>query len=207
MKLGEIKLEALRLMFMGGALEIGWDQLVDMLDDDTYGYYLSRMPGAIDRALAVIERRRVVPTRSYAFEAAGEEVLRLDLRAEIPDFYDIERLICEDGCGYDGAAPYRREGDVLVILSPEDGARYTLLYLPTLRRVGAGTDDALELSLPDQIACLIPYAIKGDLFRDDDPDEAEAARARFEMGLEEIRQGRRDGYAGSVRTVYGGGLL
>ncbi len=206
MTLGEIKLEALRLMFMGGAMNIGEDQLVDMLDDDTYGYYLSRMPGAIDRALSVIERRRVVPSKAYDLDTA-EGQRRFDLRELIPDFYDVVRLICEDGYDYDEVADVRREGDVLVLPSVEATARYTLLYLPTLRRVNAGTDDALELPLPEQIACLLPYAIKADLFRDDEPDEAEAARARFEVGLEEIRNEGRHGSLGSVRTVYGGGLL
>ncbi|MBQ8399329.1 MAG: hypothetical protein IJX08_05090, partial [Clostridia bacterium] len=41
---------------------------------------------------------------------------------------------------------------------------------------------------PDDIACHIPCFIKGDLYRDDEPDEAGEARNFFEAAMEEIKR-------------------
>ena len=209
MTLGEVKLEALRLIDGSRVLELGDDQLVDALGDETLGYYLSRMVGAINRALGAIERAGVLPCRRYVItrevcEATlREDVLRFDARAVIPDYGEAVRLVVEHGDGYDGAAEYRREQDVLLLADFDDTARYALLYRPRLTRVHAGTDDQTEMEGPDEPLCaLIPYFIKGDLFRGDDPDEADAAMMVFRTGLAEARRSE-SGVQRAVRTVYG----
>ena len=204
MKLGEIKVEALRLMFMGGALEIGADQLVDFADDDTYGYYLSRMPGAINRALAVIERRRVLPVRTVRLTSDGRECARYSLKSIAPDLYEIERLAWSREGEYEPNENYVIEGGDLLVPSFDPEADYTLLYYPRVERVSAGTDDKKEIEIPEEIAEVIPYAIKGDLFRDDESSEADAARAFFESALRDIVLSRNAGSQGSVCTAYGG---
>lgn len=208
MKLGDIKVEALRLMFMGGALEIGADQLVDFADDQTYGYYLSRMPGAINRAFSIIERRRVLPVKAVRLIATGEgSTARFHLKAVATDLYDVERITYEREGHYDTGIDYHLEGGELIVHDFDKDACYTLLYRPRIDRVSAGTDDQKEIDIPDEIAEVIPYAVKGDLFRDDESDEAEAARARFEYALNEIAVAHSSGQVGAVATVYGGGLM
>lgn len=207
MKLGDIKVEALRLMFMGGALEIGADQLADFADDATYGYYLSRMSGAINRAFSVIERRHVLPVKAVRLVADGDGMVRFDLRSIAPDLYDVARVTWSREGTYEPSADHHIEGAELLVPAFDAEADYTLLYYPCIERVSVGTSDEKEIELPDEIAEVIPYAIKGDLFRDDENEEADAARVFFETALHEIALSHEHGAQGAVQAVYGGGLL
>lgn len=206
MKLGDIKVEALRLMFMGGAMEIGADQLLDYADDTTYGYYLSRMPGAINRAFSVIERRHVLPVKAVRLVADGDGTVRFDLKTLAPDLYDVARLTWSWEGAYLPSAEYQMEGTDLLVPAFDTEADYTLLYYPRIPRVSDGTPDTNEIDLPDEIAEVIPYAIKGDLFRADNETEADAARVFFEAALQEIALSHEHGSQGAVCTTYGGML-
>lgn len=207
MKLGDIKVEALKLMFMGGAMEIGADQLLDFADDHTYGYYLSRMPGAINRAFAVIERKGVLPLRAVQLTAPESGVARFHLPGVAPDLYEVARVSWHRHGVHEPNEDYMLEGGDLIVHDFDKDADYRLVYHPRIERIGAGTSDETEIDIPDEIAELIPYAIKGDLFRDDDSDEADAARARFEYALDEIRRSHAPDFAGAVQTVYGMGWM
>lgn len=212
MKLGDIKAEALQVMFVNAGRDIAADNLVDYVGDDTYGYYLVNMPGAINRAFSVLERKRVLPVRRCELvAAAGEQTprgIRFDMATLVNDYYDVERVTMESYTGYEPVVDYFREGDSILFERFDLSAQYTLLYRPSIRRIGAGTADDYEVSeIPDRIACYLPYAIKAELFRNDDPDEAERARAVFEQAMAEIAAEERGSHQGRVRTVYGGGLM
>jgi hypothetical protein len=211
MKLGDIKAEALRVMFVNAGRDIAADNLVDYVGDNTYGYYLVNMPGAINRAFCMLERARVLPLRSCELiAAAGVETargVRFDMNVIARDFYDAERLVKESAHSYDATADYMREEDSILIENYDTAAMYRLLYRPSVRRVTMGTPDDYEVEMPDHIAALIPYAVKADLFRDDDPDEAERARKRFEEELAMLSGEVRGSHQGRVKTVYGGGML
>ena len=212
MKLGDIKAQAISLMFVNTTEEIAHDNLLDHVDDDTYGYYLVRMPEAINRAFSAIERARVLPVRSQELvTAAGTETLRgvrFDLGTLISDYYDVERVVKETRASYETVTDYFREGDAIVIEGFDTAAMYRLLYRPSIRRIGAGTADDYEVSeIPDRMACYLPYAIKAEIFRNDDPDEAERARAVFEEAMAAFAMEERASHRGRVRTVYGGGLM
>lgn len=212
MKLGDIKAEALQVMFVNAGRDIAADNLVDYVGDDTYGYYLVNMPGAINRAFAAVERKRVLPVRRCELvAAAGEQTprgIRFDMATLVNDYYDVERVTMESYTGYEPVVDYFREGESIIFERFNLSAQYTLLYRPSIRRVSAGTADDYEVrEIPDRIACYLPYAIKAELFRNDNPDEAEAARAVFEQAMAEIAAEERGSHQGSVRTVYGGGLM
>ena len=211
MKLGDIKAEALRLMFVNGSVDIAADNLVKYVGDDTYGHYLVNMPGAINRAFGNLERARVLPLRSCELiTAAGVETargVRFDMNVMVDDFYDAERLIKESGGSYDATADYMREEGIIYVEGFDTTAMYRLLYRPRMRRVNMGTPDDYEVEMPDHIAAIIPYAIKADLFRDDDPDESDRARRQFEEELAMLQGEVRGSHQGQVKTVYGGGML
>ena len=76
-----------------------------------------------------------------------------------------------------------------------------MIYAPRRKRVTTGTADDEEIALPDKIACLIPYFIKGDLFREDEPAEAADARNLFEASIEAIDNGIKRRQT-SVKTVF-----
>ena len=212
MKLGEIKIQALKLMFVGGQELIDGDALADYLGDDTYGHFLVNMPGAINRALSLLERRRVLPVRSLELEKEKASFFgksaRFDLADLIKDFYDVDRLVYERGDEYVGAQDYRREGDVIVIADFDETAQYRLLYWPRIPRVSISTSDEQELEgIPDHIACYLPYAIKAELFREDEPDEATVAHQLFENAIAQLAREVRGEHISSVQLIYGGGLM
>jgi hypothetical protein len=106
---------------------------------------------------------------------------------------------CEEA--YIGDLDYRREGNVLVLQYFDRDGTYRALYYPRIKRLNDLSGYLEEVEIPDEIACLIPYFIKGDLYRDDEPNEASEARNWFEQGLDELSLQRAEKY-GSVLTVF-----
>ena len=130
---------------------------------------------------------------------ASDSYIRFDLATLIEDFCDIDRLVCERREEYEGNAEFRMEGNVLVLPLLDEHTTYTVLYYPSIPRVTSETDDNTELAIPDKIATHIPYFVKGDLFRDDEPDEANEARNWFEMAMEQVVQTKQS-HSGKVFT-------
>ena len=193
MKYGEIKIESLKLMFLNMGDDIDIEGLETYAQDDTYKGYLVNMPGAINRCFSSIEEKRVLPSKSKAVQRseglASGGFIRFDLPSLIADFYDIERIVSETSDGeYNGDCDYQREGDVLVLerYEEDDDVEYTVIYKPSIERVSSTTDDYKEIEIPNNIASYIPYFVKGDLYRDDEPNEASEARNWFEQAMEEI---------------------
>lgn len=207
MKYGELKIECLKLMFIHDGVDIHSDDLPSYERDENFRFYLASMPGAINRAFSRIEERRVVPSKSRTFRynewTVSGSFMRFDL-SRIRDFFDVERLVYEDTSGaYNGHASYEIEGDTIVLpyYAESDGIKYTLVYKPKLTRVNSYTESDTEIALPEGIAAILPYYVKGDLFRDDEPDEASEARNWFEQALDEIA-GKRDRVQSRVESIY-----
>lgn len=188
MKLGEIKIEALKLMFAGNGQDYNdpdINQLERMKQQQEYKDYLGSMNGSINRCFAVLEERRVLPVKRYDIPSGLLEGGEFDLTS-ISDFFDLERIVYEGADGYRPICEYYREGDVIIIKDFDSEGSYRLIYKPTLPRITSGMGEDTELPIPDRIACYIPYFIKGELFRVDEPDEASEARNWFEMSLDSI---------------------
>ena len=90
----------------------------------------------------------------------------------------------------------------MVIPSAVPSAHYVIYYSPKIKRVTAGTAENTEIPIPDDIASLIPYYVKGELYREEDASEADNAKAWFTAGLNEIVN--RSIIPTGVSTVYGG---
>lgn len=205
MKIGDIKLEAIRLMFVNYNADISIDQIERLKADENYNSYLVNMPGSINRCLSDIEDKRVLPVKAFALDEnkqlASAAIRRFNLLELIPDFFDVERLVCETSNGeYIGDCSYQREGNTLVIFDFDKDNNYTVLYYPSIERITSITSDDLDLTtavkegctpikIPENITALIPYFIKGDLYREDEPNEASEARNWYESGMEKIYQG------------------
>lgn len=186
MKVGDIKIEALRLMFAELDPLVSASNLTSYENSDTIGEYLAGMTGSINRALADIESRRILPERSVCLaditSVQGRHGKRYDLSAPAINFYDVSRIILESDEGYDGCAPYRMEGKKLVLLFPHDSADVTLLYYPKIPPI-ATYDNNKELELPNEIAGVIPYFIKGELYRLDEIGDAAEAMSWYEQRI------------------------
>ena len=220
MTYGEIKIESLKLMFVNAQDVISEDWLEVYEDDETYRSYLDNMRGAINRCFATIEEKRVLPTRSKTLSVsdgnASGAFIRFDLSKLLGDFFDLDRVIMETDAGeYIADCDYRREGNVLVLpishklnkdtneLEPcFDGVMYTAVYSPKIQRIGIGASKDLEISdIPEHIAAYIPYYVKGELFRDDEPNEAAEAMNQFEQRISEIAE-RTVSKSNQVTSIY-----
>ena len=200
MTLGEIKIETLKLMFTNLNNDIIPEKLNNYKLDENYSGYLINMPGAINRCFSSLEEKRVLPSRSEDLNPECEEKTssywRYDL-GDISDFFDIERIVRISSDGeYDSNCEWHREANTLVleinwVWDSENNkfisnSSYTLIYKPRLDRINSATEETKDLNIPDYIASYIPYFLKGDLYRDDEPNEAAEARNWYEQAMEEI---------------------
>lgn len=206
MKLGDIKVESLKIMFVSTHTDLSISELDNALRDENYGSYLVNMPGAINRCFSVLEEKRVLPIKSHTLTSseglASGSYIRFNLASIIEDFCDIDRLVCTKKEEYEGNAEFRMEGSVLVLpLFDDEEEEYTVLYYPSIPRITSETDNETELEIPNKIAAHIPYFVKGDLFRDDEPDEANEARNWFEAAMEQVLATKQS-YSGKVFNKY-----
>ena len=205
MNLGEIKIQPLKLMFVNYNDDIYIEDIYALSTDQNYGSYLVNMTGSINRCFSSIEEKRVLPVKSYTLHYSDGEAdnsfFRFNLNALIPDFFDIERLIYQHKGIYCGDMDYQREADILVLKNPCAEGTYRLLYYPKIARIDSLADNQMELDIPNGIAEQIPYFIKGDLYRDDEPNEASEARNWFEAAMDAIITGRTN-RTGRVCTKY-----
>ena len=188
MKIGDIKIEAIKLMFTNYALDLSINDLQTLLSDENYGSYFVNMPGSIGRALDRIQNACVMPLKSYVVKDEDCEILgsvkRFDTKV-INDLYLIDRITASNTNFYDANAPFDKEGDFLIF--DNDNTQYTVLYYPTIKTVTAKDSDNDELWIPDYLARLIPYFIKGELYQEEEPELAAAARNLFEASLDDLK--------------------
>lgn len=207
MTLRDVKAESLRLMALGNGTEIETDDLSSLMRDVRYRSYLDAMPGAVNRALGRLEQRRAIPPcRSSLSPLDGSvsgSVIRFDLSALIPGFFAVDRVISDSEFDYNASLDYRMEGDTLVLPFDliQNGSQVSVLYFPLLPRISSATPDSFSFPLPDRATALIPYYVKSDLFNEDEPGEAAAARNIFEAALDELSC-QSFGFSHSVSDIY-----
>lgn len=188
MKLGEIKIEALKLMFTNYSFDLGIGDLQSLISNENYGSYIVNMSGAISRALDRIENACVLPMKSKTLDLSemtiGRHVLKYDT-SKIKDLFMIERITADYADGsYDGNVEFTFEGENVLLKNTY--ATYTIVYYPTVASI-SGVLDTDELNVPDKIARLIPYFIKGDLYQEEEPTLASDARNLFEASLDDMK--------------------
>lgn len=180
MTLGEIKIESLRLMFAGN-LGYGLNEngLNALLSDDNYNVYLYAMTGAINRCFADLESKGATPIKSMVLRRDHLADGVFDLTA-IEKYSSLDSVTDKDGRNVE----FVKKGNYLYpppLLSDED---YCVIYYHVgLPRIGEDTGNSKQIELPDELARLIPYFIKGEVYREEDPNEAGEARNWYEQGV------------------------
>lgn len=191
MTIGQIKIEALKLMFANYAEDISSaDEDIDVLmSNESYASYLQNMNGSIHRAVQEMYTKNKVPTSAYYLNGVygttddyGFE--RFNLESLISDFGKFVRLDKEYYGEYFVNYPHRMESNILLLPSHRQG-NYIVRYYPRLDYIERGADNDTELNIPEYLASIIPYFIKGDLYQDDEPNLASEARNWFEQMLAE----------------------
>ncbi len=170
--------------------------------DTALGVYLSSMPGSINRALGDLEMRHVLPLKRRIIEYREWErvgdMLVLNLEG-MESLYEAVRLSRErDG----SEVSFGFEGRVLSTRGLQVGDNAVLLYRPRIRRVEVWENEGELEGVPNEVAALIPYFIKGELFREDDPNEAGEARNWYEASVEMLAQNMQERTMDANARVY-----
>lgn len=206
MRIGDIKVEALKLMFASYDYDFSVSDLSDMEGGEAYRDYLINMPGSINRAFGVLERRGVLPPKSHVITGNADtyDGVTVNMKEAVDDFLDVDRVSFKSIYGeYYPSQPYSREGDTIMLSQLHRGDTYTVFYKPSIKRIDSSSKDADEVPIPDRIAELIPYFVKSELYREEDPEEASRARSLFDQGINELIEFRST--YGAVQTVFGMG--
>ena len=145
------------------------------------------MPPSITRALNRIKSAGVIPQQSYTAETLAENkyIAKYALNVLISDFSKLRRVVVESQSGYCGNYPYTFEGTSVVLFNLHRGNTVTFLYEPRMPVITSVTDDATEIPLPDELASIIPYFVKADVYELDEPELATQSRNIFEGMLAE----------------------
>lgn len=217
MTLGDIKAQALQMM--------GFDEYVDannvddFAEDDNFGPLLRQMWSAVNRCFADLETKRVLPLKRASLPApTGKGTWRRFDYSGIPDLFEVVRLVMETNYGVDDDHPFLlEEGGTLRVNDYDDTADYVVLYRPKLKRLTTNSDNSTVIGLPmgdtdnklenavlpEALAAAVPYFVKSEVHRFDEPDEAGEARNFYEAAVEQYASRAEISRQGAVQTVYG----
>lgn len=202
MKKGTVKTEALKLMFINYAKEIDAEDIPDLMADDNYSSYLVNMDGAIQRGLDRIVNAGKMPTKSVVLqsgELVGSRHYRFDL-SQVTDFSSVVKVTGEEWGEYK-TFPYIQDSSEDILIETEDSqAVIRLIYRPKAPDISelADTD---ELPIKDELAHILPYFIKADLYEEDEPQLAALARNQFEQYLAAI-ENKESSHQRQVKAVF-----
>ena len=190
MKVGDIKVAAIKLMFANYGFDFDIDNLETLINDENYGSYIVNMNESIARAIDRIENACVVPTKRFEINIDDCESSKRHIyfdTTKIENLFAIDRITAEHFNGdYCGNVGYELEGNIVVL--PKANAVYTIIYYPTIPTIDKKIGNYDEFWVPDRIARLIPYFIKGDLFQEEEPNLAADARNTFEACLDDLKK-------------------
>lgn len=203
MTLGDIKAQALQMM--GFDEYVDGDNVDDFAEDDNFGPLLRQVWSAVNRCFADLETKRVLPLQRASLPPpTGKGTWRRFDYSGISDLFEVVRLVMETNYGVDDDHPFLlEEGGMLRVNDYDDTANYVVLYRPKLKRLTAYTADSTVIDLPDALAAAVPYFVKSEIHRFDEPDEAGEARNFYEAAVEQYASRAEISRQGAVQTVYG----
>ena len=182
MKIGDIKIEALKLMFTTYEVDYSIDDLPDLKSDDSVKSYLFAMPGAINRAFDRLRDMDLLKEKSVTITPTEGDVYATFELTTITDLYKISRIAYIDSYNeYEPSIEWKTEGDTLLLFRL--GGEYHLIYYVELPIITSTTEETTEIDLPNELLRLIPYYIKGELYEEDQPELAAEAMAIFEQRI------------------------
>lgn len=209
MTLNDIKKAALALMFTNYSDDLA-DVDVDTLSSEEYTQYLVNMNASINRCLGRIESAGVLPLKTQEITTAttgsvSGNFARYDLSLLANLFKSVSRIAKESASGeYIPSVKYHLEGTTVVLPPLETGEKYIIIYRPKAPRVFISSPSYAVVNVPENIAEIIPYYIKADLYEEDEPDLALQARNIFESLLAQLVVDESSVDQGVV-NVWGGG--
>lgn len=184
------------------------EALISALDtlksDPSYRDYLNASVGAVNRALSILEMKRLIPMKERAIRVSELKMINnmciFDL-SSVKDLYSIESVSLFSN-GRRIAVPFDASKRELLLPTPPSDSEYVIAYIPRVERVKAITAESYNIDLCDSICELIPYYVAGDILRTDDSEGAERLRSYF-LALCDMMPRPADRTDGVVASVYG----
>lgn len=211
MTLNDIKKAALALMFTNYSDDLADANVnVDNLSSEEYTQYTVNMNASINRCLGRIESAGVLPLKTQEITTAttgsvSGNFARYNLSTLASDFLSVSRIAKETAGGeYIPSVKYHVEGTTVVLPPLETGDKYIVIYRRRPTRISITAVSSTVVDVPDNIAEIIPYYIKADLYEEDEPNLALQARNIFESLLMQFVVDESSGDQGVV-NVWGGG--
>ena len=169
MKLGEIKLQAIRLGFPDFFISCDEEDDQSLIDtvaslkqDPNFSGFLESAVGAVNRGLAYIESRGLSPSKCVDYQSGlcprgseGGALLPLP-----SDCLAVERVVLIQG---DKRYFLGFEVQGEQILTEERQGVYTVVYKTKIPRVFSTTRDSYEVALPEGLGDILPYFVASDI--------------------------------------------
>ena len=190
MKLGEIKLQALMMIFPSEVLEYDEDSIQEVIfnlkSSTSYSPYLAMSCGAINRGFSVIEQRGIGELDCFHLNLLSGKREGEYIVFDISEYSDISKIKNVYLSLYDirVSLDFYLVGKYLYIKTQRGSGDITIEYLKKLPRITHATDDLTEINLPYGIESFIPYFVKADLLLGENYEESEASRLTFEKLLD-----------------------
>lgn len=193
MTYAQIYAESLRLMFATLSDDIGdtAEGMAGLAGNVNYRDYMLSMPGSVNRCFADLEAKKVLPWKTARVgsgdgDKVGGGYRRVLLTRIAPDCYEIERVTQRQEYGdtitLTEGEDYYMEGDELILIPGETVIEYT----PTLPRIEPRTNLDGKVPLPEVLAAVVPYYVKGELYRREEPGEAAEAHSIYEQRVAQV---------------------
>lgn len=208
MTINDIEKNALAIMFTNYEQDLT-DQDVDLLDSDEYRKYTVNMKACINRALTRIQQAGVLPLKSKTLTCNTPGInngflTRYSLKDTIKDLYKIKRIVLSAPHAYEPSVTFHIEADTLVLPVLAREQEYVVVYEPKVSKVSLNAPSSTDIDIPDDIAELIPYFIKAELYEEDEPSLAVQARNIFETTLDSLKRDDYNTQASVVNVTDGG---
>ena len=185
MKLGEIKLQAIRLGFPDFFISCDEEDDQSLIDtvaslkqDPNFSGFLESAVGAINRGLAYIESRGLSPSGCVDYPLSLCQKGK-DGGVKIPlpsDCLAVERVVLIQG-DKRYFLGFEVQGNEL--LTEERQGTYTVVYKTKIPRVFSTTRDSYILELPEGLGDALPYFVASDILGVD-KESASGLRQYFE---------------------------
>ncbi len=197
MTLGEVRREALRLMFAGYEDILEEMTFSELYQNERYQPYVMGIDMGVNRAVSYLSSQNLLPTvyrTGVAWRLPSGDV-GLDTGAFVPAVGKVSGVEDEE---MDGVA-FHTEGTTLVVPFSYEGRPLRVRYSPKWVRVDNMTPDDYELPLSDEVAALLPYWVKSELYEEENPSAARLARSYFLEGADRLRQNDGEGVSFVVK--------
>ncbi len=191
MKIGEIKIEAIMLMFPSAQISYSSDDDESILNsiyllksNGNFCEYVNACVGSINRALSFIEARGKSKTKSVIIAPEACEIVastkkvRVHLTRLNDDILSVEGVIMH-GSESEKIEHFMESDSTLIIDKLPKNSECVLVYKSKIKRISQLTSDTHELDISEEIASAIPYYIKAELFECEDSEGAKIAREKF----------------------------